>query len=286
MRSRQQAPAWTVLHVLYPTPAARLRLLTHDLASNLVFGDGRAFFADVPVQTSAGERLALEVALPRRAPQEPLRHWLQMGATAGLVDGLGRVETPLVLEPSRLPAGRVPPVYGRALAIGSARAVELLRVLGDADPARLLPGTVSAELAYTYRALIANARQRWAAMWEHAAWLEGLADRHGLPPGEGAAALSADIGALPASAHGYERLRGPLLAQAARLAARARREGNAAYAAPSTVRAVLVGRLAHAQVVRLCGPGREGLLRWEAALVRGLPARVESEVERVLPARP
>jgi hypothetical protein len=76
--------------------------------------------------------------------------------------------------------------------------------------------------------------------------------------------------ALPASAHRYEHLRRPLLAQAARLAARARRQGDTAYETTSAVRTVLVGRLAHTQVVRLCSLDSPHGLRWEAALVRDL----------------
>jgi hypothetical protein len=36
------------------------------------------------------------------------------------------------------------------------------------------------------------------------------------------------------------------------------------------VRTVLVGRLTHTQVVRLCGLDFHGILRWEAALLRVL----------------
>jgi hypothetical protein len=61
-----------------------------------------------------------------------------------------------------------------------------------------------------------------------------------------------------------------LVEQAARLAARARRLGDGAYADPTMVRTVLVGRLAHTQVVRLCGLDFYGILRWEAALLRAL----------------
>ena len=106
-------PAWTGFHVLYSMPAARLRLLTDDLVGE-VFGDGRAFFANVPVETRAGLRSALEVALPRGAPEESMRRWLEAGGAAGLVDAALRIDAPLVLEPSRFPTGRVPPIRARA----------------------------------------------------------------------------------------------------------------------------------------------------------------------------
>jgi hypothetical protein len=269
MRSRQRDPGWTAVHIVYTTPAARLRLLTEDLGDGALFGDGRGFFADVPIETRGGLRSALEVALPGGALAEDLRARLR-AAPAGLVAFVVPAAVPLVLEPARFPAGRVPQVYRRAMAVSSARAVEVLRALKGADVARLLPGVVRAEVAYTYGALIPSASQRRAAMLEHAAWLEGLADRTGQPaadvPGVGAATAVAP----PASVHTYEHLRRPLVEQAARLAARAGRRGDATYADPSIVRTVLVGRLAHTQVVRLCGLEFQGMLRWEASLLRNL----------------
>ena len=203
--------------------------------------------------------------------QEVLR-WLEIGGTAGLVDAVLRAEEPLVLEPSRFPAGRVPPVYGRGLAIGSARAVELLEVLRATNSAPGLSGVVRAELAYTYRALIPDATEQQATLLEHAAWLEELADRHGLPAMNRAAVASAGVVALAESSHRYEHLRRSLVTQAERLATRAQRQGEVTYAAPNAVRTVLVGRLAHTQVVRLCGLEFPDALRWEAALVRDLAA--------------
>jgi hypothetical protein len=275
MTTRQRDPAWAVLHIVYTSPAARLRLLTEDLASGQLFGDGRAFFADVPIESPGGLRSALEMALPGSTLLEDLRARLQ-AAPAGLVAFGVPAEAPLVLEPARFPAGRVPQVYRRAMAVGSARAVEILRALRGADIARTLPGVIRAELAYTYRALIPNASQRRAAMLEHAAWLEGLADRTGQPaadfPGVGAGTAAA----LPESVHTYEHLRRQLVEQAARLAARAGRLGDAAYADPGIVRTVLVGRLAHTQVVRLCGLEFQGMLRWEAALLRAIRSETMS----------
>jgi len=270
MTTRCRNSAWTGLHLVYTTPAARLRLLTETLASGQLFGDGRALFADVSIETPDGSRLALEVALPQSsALLEDLRAQLQ-SAPPGLVALQIPAAAPLVLEPSRFPAGRVPRVYGRAMAVGSARAIEILRALRGVDMARALPGVVRAELAYAYRALIPEALQRRAAMLEHAAWLEGLADRIGQPAGEFAGVGVGSALIHPESVHTYEHLRRSLVEQAARLAARARRLGDGAYADPSMVRTVLVGRLTHTQVVRLCGLDFHGILRWEAALLRAL----------------
>ena len=53
MTAAQRGTGWTVLHLVYSSPTARLRLLT-DARSGALFGDGRGFFSDVPVTTPAG----------------------------------------------------------------------------------------------------------------------------------------------------------------------------------------------------------------------------------------
>jgi hypothetical protein len=123
--------------------------------------------------------------------------------------------------------------------------------------------------------LIAGGARRRAALREYAAWLEALAARAGEAAGA-ARPEGQDAGQpLPGLADTYEPLRRLMAAQVTRLAAQARRQGAPKFPDGEAVRTALVAWLAHAQVLRLCGPAYEGGLRWEAALVRGLQSTLD-----------
>ena len=228
MIRRQPGPIWTVLHVSYPSMAARFRLITRHLGSlaTTPFGDLRWFFADVPLETDEGQRQCLELAIQHRTDDRVAHQlaqaWLETGRAAGLVATARRAATPLVLQASLFPGGVVPPFYPVALAIGSGRAVAALRSVVARDGTCRAPDwLVREELAVTYRALVPDRAQRLMALEWHAAWVESVAARAGCATPRSPRNARGDDPPTPLELTGdYATLRRGMQRQITRIAAR------------------------------------------------------------------
>jgi hypothetical protein len=274
---------WTVVHLVYPSLAARCRLIgqhSHDWAGATGTA-GRWFFVDVLLETAAGPRGGLEFACwhppDGSASLTHTRAWLRQCLAAGLIEASAGAPAPLVLEPHLFPGAVVPSVFPAALAEGSARAAHVLRATAAVRAERASEPVVRAELLAIYAGLLPRRSWRQRGLVWHATWLETIAaqaGRHTVSEAN-AARDGADI-AVPPSLPGraaYAALRPHLAREAAAIAAKRRRLGDDAFGDPAAVRIALVARLAHVQALRLWGPDDPQALLREAALVRDLARR-------------
>jgi hypothetical protein len=262
--------------------AARFGIITRHLSSLAAtpFGDLRWFFADVPLETDEGQRECLELAIQHRTDDRvahQLAHtWLELGQADGLIATASPAATPLVLQASLFPGGIVPPFYPVALAIGSLRAAASLRSLVMHNGIYRAPDwLVREELAATYRALVPNRARRLMALEWHVAWVESIAARAGCAtPNSPSNAGCHEPSKSREPPCDYASLRRSMERQIARIAAGMGAAGT--YTLPTgvepraAVRAALIARLAHTQVVRLLAPGDSASLRLEAALLRSI----------------
>jgi hypothetical protein len=267
--------AWTALHLLYPSAAARLTLVTGPLRE-LSERCPAWFFVDLPFNAQGGLRQGLEIAVQQRSGESAdvaLQQMLHRGATAGLVLAAEPAAAPALLQPALFPGSVVCTAYAGALTIGSNRAVERLIALGSAgDTPDLL---VEAELAAGYHALFPRVAARRTALLFHASWLEAIAGDGNGPSAIAGATATADEQSVPDWPARGATVRQALLRHARRTATRLTASGDAVT--PADVLAMLAARLLHIHVVRLWGPeGRRNALCSEAAVLRGLAASLES----------
>jgi hypothetical protein len=268
---------WTAVHALYPSVAARFRLVVELLSvpEQLGLPHDACFFVDMPVMTSSGTRDGLELgyASERRSPGvlEALGAALERARAAGLVVATSVAGPPQALAPTIFEQGIVPSFYPRALVLGSVRAARILQSVpslpepGHTGTAGVPPAVVREELDCTYRALIPHRVQRRSAMLDHAAWVEGVAQQGG-----STTTPQHEFGNAPPlpSTNAYAAMRPLMRRQILRIATRMDQSRPSATALG--LQTAMIARLAHIQVVRLWGPAYEGSLLQEAALLRDL----------------
>src|SRR5947208_1872449 len=103
-----------VVHLRYPSPAARLLLITHWLPR---LAPTPWCFVDIPD--------ALEVILP--APGRPeFDQWLAACSAAGAIDEAQDTQTAQALDPRLFFGEAAPSFYVQALIVGSARTAQAL----------------------------------------------------------------------------------------------------------------------------------------------------------------
>jgi hypothetical protein len=243
----------------------------HLIADHIARLPGAWFFVDVPLGTGSGRHHGIELGLQRQhgaSADEQVKDLLQSAIREGLTTTTGGGVKPLVLQRGLFPCGVVPSFYPEALAIGSARAADMLAQLRRASALRASVAMVRQELALTYEALIPRAEQRWTAMRWHADWLEWVdGERNAVDDDPGSTDEFGNEADLPVPATAaYVALRRRMGSQISRL--QSVEEDPPMDGA--MMRAALLARLAHTQVVRLWGPRDPQNLRREAALLRSL----------------
>jgi hypothetical protein len=275
---------WIAVHLRYNSRSARLELVTKHLSS-LAAGSSLWFFADVPDVSAVNPRELLEVSLqpPRggRAQGANLRGLLKSYQSQGLVETAWTVAEPMVLRSELFPVRAAPMFYLRALAIGSARAVALLRrtIAAGCPP----PGdkAISTETLQIYRSFVPDRLERAEALKEYADWLERTLRRR--KPND----LVAELDRAPqfdlaihsrerqwllhrSSKYSYEPILGEVAAELSATAALAAPQAINATRTALSIRDELLARLAHTHAVRLWGPFDPGALAREISIVRQL----------------
>jgi hypothetical protein len=238
----------TVIHLSYPSHAARISLI----AKHLPRLRQRWYFVDVP----PGLEVVLLQARRDSSAATHVAAWVDSCRAAGIVDAARYAAAPLALEPRLFFGRRAPAFYVTALAIGSARAAQLL----DAHAGCASDEVIGTEVATLYASLFPRLSERRRALQHYATWLEQVADS------PGPATDCRPIGILDSE---YVHLRRSMRTQTTRLAQRVAVDLAPDFDDTRTlVVQALVARLAHTQVVRLSSPDRTGDLGWEAGLAR------------------
>lgn len=249
---------WMTLQVLLPHWQAVLHLAGRWFVK---LPTGEAWFY-VPLVESADppHGILLELAAPNARSNnlwQILMEMLGNAAARGEVSSMWRADTSAVLNPALYPAETLLPSYTRLLSLGSARACRLIATtLAAESDGHVGASAARHELITTYRELIAESVFRATLLHHHADWLRSVVGR--TTRTRRAAQIensSKEVAAIELPS--YAGLGQTLAAEALDLSAEHHTE--ALHAA--------VARAVHIQMIRLLGPGREGLLEWEAEVV-------------------
>lgn len=248
MARTDNGTGWFTLHLIYGGPDARTKILMRHMPLLAELVKGRDwFFTDLKQTIGFISSPLLEIAV-RQPPNENtvrngLREWLKAMLEAGVLEIATEVNQPCVLLKEFFPYGTVPPFYVRALAQTSARSIKLLKLCAGATDIERVQRLLRLEMLKIYRCYLDDPRVRQATMLLQAELLERVARSH--------------------EAEDRSRARG--------LEDKDNQERFlSAYPKALRSRAILVGRLAHTQAVRLLGPNFDHTPTWEAALLRDL----------------
>jgi hypothetical protein len=234
------------------------------------------FYVDMPCLAGDHSERGLEIGVLRPSrdfhPRDTDARLLSARAS-GIVSKVVYRDFSYAMSPELFLGNVVPEFFPEAMAVGTARAAELLRRVVDDGARRAPPWLLRWELRETYRSLLPDRARRSMALEWHARWLEIISGTTRDPKLEAALLVESttEVRYHPKLSDDYWLLQRRMTGE---WAAFEREFEHAMEAIPEEgeLAASLIARLTHIQAVRLRGPDDPVLMQLEIAILRDLQA--------------